>query len=189
MCVDAANGGRPSRSGPTSPTRRRSLALFEAALPRLGGLDILVNNAGILIEKPLLETTRGGLRPADRRQPPRRLPGRPRGAPRHAPPEAGPRHQHRLGARLSRPRELLGLLRLEGRRALADPLLGARVRAATSWSTRSPPGPTDTPMLGRRIHLARDAGRGIDEPARPDRAARGDRRGGGLPGRARARPS
>jgi 3-oxoacyl-[acyl-carrier protein] reductase len=35
------------------------LALFEAAMPRLGRLDILVNNAGILIEKPLLETTAG----------------------------------------------------------------------------------------------------------------------------------
>jgi 3-oxoacyl-[acyl-carrier protein] reductase len=33
------------------------LALFDAAMPRLGRLDILVNNAGILIEKPLLETT------------------------------------------------------------------------------------------------------------------------------------
>ncbi len=33
------------------------LALFEMAIPRLGGLDILVNNAGILIEKPLLETS------------------------------------------------------------------------------------------------------------------------------------
>jgi 3-oxoacyl-[acyl-carrier protein] reductase len=33
------------------------LALFAAALPRLGGLDILVNCAGVLIEKPLLETT------------------------------------------------------------------------------------------------------------------------------------
>ena len=31
--------------------------MFDAALPRLGGLDILVNNAGILIDKPLLETT------------------------------------------------------------------------------------------------------------------------------------
>ena len=58
------------------------VALFDAVLPRLGGLDILVNNAGILIEKPLLETTARGLRPADRRQPARRLPGRPRGAPR-----------------------------------------------------------------------------------------------------------
>ncbi len=33
------------------------LALFEAAMPRLGSLGILVNNAGILIEKPLLDTT------------------------------------------------------------------------------------------------------------------------------------
>lgn len=33
------------------------LALFAAALPRLGGLDILVNCAGVLFEKPLLETT------------------------------------------------------------------------------------------------------------------------------------
>jgi 3-oxoacyl-[acyl-carrier protein] reductase len=32
------------------------LALFDAVLPRLGGLDILVNNAGMLIEKPLLDT-------------------------------------------------------------------------------------------------------------------------------------
>jgi 3-oxoacyl-[acyl-carrier protein] reductase len=33
-------------------------AMFDAAIPRLGGgLDILVNNAGILIEKPLLETS------------------------------------------------------------------------------------------------------------------------------------
>jgi 3-oxoacyl-[acyl-carrier protein] reductase len=31
--------------------------MFDAALPRLGGLDILVNNAGILLDKPLLNTT------------------------------------------------------------------------------------------------------------------------------------
>jgi 3-oxoacyl-[acyl-carrier protein] reductase len=33
------------------------IALFEAALPALGGLDVVVNNAGVLLEKPLLETT------------------------------------------------------------------------------------------------------------------------------------
>jgi 3-oxoacyl-[acyl-carrier protein] reductase len=32
-------------------------ALFETALPRLGGLDLLVSNAGIILERPLLETT------------------------------------------------------------------------------------------------------------------------------------
>ena len=59
------------------------LALFAEALPRLGGLDILVNCAGILFEKPLLDTSVAGFRPADRRQPARHLPGRTRGLARH----------------------------------------------------------------------------------------------------------
>ena len=83
--VAASIGERRTRLRRSGGRRRRGAGrrrCSTTALQKLGGLDILVNNAGILIEKPLLETTRGGLRPADRRQPPRRLPGRPRGAPR-----------------------------------------------------------------------------------------------------------
>jgi 3-oxoacyl-[acyl-carrier protein] reductase len=35
----------------------RVLALFDEALPRLGGLDILINDAGLMLERPLLETS------------------------------------------------------------------------------------------------------------------------------------
>ena len=52
-----ASGGNAFALQCDVSNEREVLALFEAAVPRLGGLDILVNNAGILIEKPLLETT------------------------------------------------------------------------------------------------------------------------------------
>jgi len=53
----AALGGNAFALQCDVSNEREVLALFEAAVPRLGGLDILVNNAGILIEKPLLDTT------------------------------------------------------------------------------------------------------------------------------------
>ena len=93
--------------------------LFDGAMPRLGGLDILVNNAGILLEKPLLETTAAdfdrligvNLRGVF-------LVGR-EAHPGDAAPGRRPRDQHRLRACLSRPRELLDLLRVQGWRAVA----------------------------------------------------------------------
>ncbi len=53
----AASGGRAFPVGVDVADEAQVLAMFDAALPRLGGLDILVNNAGILLDKPLLDTT------------------------------------------------------------------------------------------------------------------------------------
>jgi 3-oxoacyl-[acyl-carrier protein] reductase len=50
-------GGRACAFRADVADETQVLALFAAAVPRLGGLDILVNCAGILFEKPLLETT------------------------------------------------------------------------------------------------------------------------------------
>jgi 3-oxoacyl-[acyl-carrier protein] reductase len=52
----AASGGRAFAEPVDVADEAAVLALFAAALPRLGGLDLLVNAAGILFEKPLLET-------------------------------------------------------------------------------------------------------------------------------------
>jgi len=52
----AAAGGRAFAEGCDVADEAAVLALFAAALPRLGGLDLLVNAAGILFEKSLLET-------------------------------------------------------------------------------------------------------------------------------------
>jgi 3-oxoacyl-[acyl-carrier protein] reductase len=53
----AASGGRAFPVAVDVADEAQVLAMFDAALPRLGGLDILVNNAGILLDKPLLDTT------------------------------------------------------------------------------------------------------------------------------------
>jgi 3-oxoacyl-[acyl-carrier protein] reductase len=53
----AAEGGSAFAAAVDVAEEAAVLALFQIAIPRLGGLDILVNNAGILIEKPLLDTT------------------------------------------------------------------------------------------------------------------------------------
>jgi 3-oxoacyl-[acyl-carrier protein] reductase len=53
----AARGGRAFPVGVDVADEAQVLAMFDAALPRLGGLDILVNNAGILLDRPLLDTT------------------------------------------------------------------------------------------------------------------------------------
>ena len=53
----AASGGQAFPAQVDVADEAQVVAMFEAVLPRLGGLDILVNNAGILIEKPLLDTS------------------------------------------------------------------------------------------------------------------------------------
>jgi 3-oxoacyl-[acyl-carrier protein] reductase len=53
----AALGGEAFACRADVADETQVLALFDAVLPRLGGLDVLVNNAGILIEKPLLDTS------------------------------------------------------------------------------------------------------------------------------------
>ncbi len=157
--------------------------MFDAALPRLGGLDILVNNAGILIEKPLLETSAAdfdrligvNLRGVF-------LVGRE--AIRVMARQGGrPSDQRRLRARLSRPRELLGLLRLQGRRAVDDPLLGARVRARNPGQ-RDRPGPTDTPMLGPSSTSAETLAKEAMNPLGRIAPPGGDRGRGRVPRRA-----
>ena len=173
IAADGRRGLRVRR--PTSPTKRRCWRSSRRRCQRLGGLDILVNNAGILIEKPLLETTAADF---DRligvnlrgvflvgREALRAM----------AAQSSRARHQHRLGACLSRPRELLDLLRLEGRRPLDDALLGARVRAAhPGQRDRARARPTrrcSAPNRPRRRRLRRNRRTRSAASARPEEIA------------------
>ena len=167
-----ANGGKAFAAQADISDEAQVLKLFKTALKKLGGLDILVNNAGILLEKPLLETTRRGLRPADRREPARRVPGRARGAPRDV-------ARRDPGASSTSPRSL------PISAARTAPLYcaskGGVLSMTRSWAREFAPhilvnaiapGPTDTPMLGPESTSPETLAKESHEPARPDRAGR-----------------
>ena len=180
------------RAGPApamSPTKARCMNLFDC----VGRAPRQPRHPGQQRRHPDREAAarddRRRFRPADRRQPARRVPGRARGAPADggARPRR-PRHQRRLRARLSRPRELLGLLRVQRRRAVADALLGARVRPGH-------PGQRDRPRADRHADararqtspetLAKESQNPLGRIA----PAGGDRRRGSVPRRSRRHAS
>ena len=76
VAVAASARGRHRR-------RRRSARRSEAAALAFGGVDLVVNNAGLSISKPLLETDRGRLGPAARRDGQGLVPGRQEAAAGH----------------------------------------------------------------------------------------------------------
>ena len=179
---------RPSPSRTDVADEAQVLALFETALPRLGGLDILVNNAGILIEKPLLEDDR---RPISTACSPSTcaapfLVGR-EGAARTCPP--------RRGRIINIASELAYLGRescsvycaTKGGVLSHDALLGARVRAAHPGQRRSRPArPTRRCSASNRPRRRRCA-KEAEQSARPDRRGRkrSPRPSSSSPGRAR----
>ena len=170
-----ASGGNAFALQCDVSNEREVLALFEAAVPRLGGLDILVNNAGILIEKPLLETTAAGFPSADGHQSSRRVPGGARGHSRHA--------WSRCGGRVINVASELAYLGRE-RCSIYCASKGGIVSMTRSWAREFAPqilvnavapGPTDTAMLGADTTtpetLAKDMQNPLGRIAQPEEIA------------------